>query len=186
MIAVDRPGYGGSGKGQVETSLVQQALDIAPLLDKASPGQRVLVVGHSFGGPVAARLAMDYGDKITDILILAGSIDPDQERTFWYQYLADWPVFTWMIPEDLLVCNREIRALKNELIDMEPLWKKVNQRVTFIQGEKDQLVPVENANFAKRVMTKANPLKIIRVPSMGHFLPWKKYDLVKSEIIKHF
>ena len=82
MIAVDRPGYGGSGKGQVETSLVQQALDIAPLLDKASPGQRVLVVGHSFGGPVAARLAMDYGDKITDILILAGSIDPDQERTF--------------------------------------------------------------------------------------------------------
>jgi len=184
MIAVDRPGYGGSGKGQVERSLVEQARDIAPLLDKAIPGQRVLVVGHSFGGPVACRLSMDYGDRITDILILAGSIDPDMERTAWYQYPADWPMFTWMIPTDLLVCNREIRALKDELIKMLPLWNKIDQRVTVIQGEEDRLVPPENADFAKRVMIKAKDLNIIRLPGMGHFLPWKRYELVKSQIIK--
>src|SRR5271154_2667017 len=185
MIAVDRPGYGGSGKGMVELSLVEQARDIAPLLDKGIPGQRVLLVGHSFGGPVVGRLAMDYGKKITDILILAGSIDPSQERITWYQYPADWPIFTWMIPDDLLVCNREIRALKNELTNMLPLWSEVTQRVTAIQGEKDRLVPAENADFPKRVMTKARKLGVIRLPYMGHFLPWKTYDLVKSEILKH-
>ena len=104
--------------------MVEQARDIAPLLDKAIPGQRVLLVGHSFGGPVVARLAMDYGNKVTDILILAGSIDPDMEHTEWYQYPADWPIFTWIIPSDLVVCNREIRALKNELIKMLPLGQR--------------------------------------------------------------
>lgn len=76
MIAVDRPGFGGSEAGQAEPSLEQQCQDIAPLLEQAPPGQRVLLVGHSFGGPVVCRLAMDHPDKVTDLIVLAGSIDP--------------------------------------------------------------------------------------------------------------
>lgn len=185
MISVDRPGFGGSDHGKVERSLKQQCKDISPLLDKAKPGQRVLLVGHSFGGPVAVRLAMDYGNKVTDILILAGSIDPDQECTLWYQYPADWPILSWMIPSDLVVTNREIRALKSGLIEMLPLWPKVTQRVSLIQGEKDDLVPVANADFAARVITKAESLTIIRIPNQNHFLPWNQYALVKREILRH-
>jgi len=184
MIAVDRPGYGGSNRGHVERSLVQQARDIGSLLDKVKLGQRVLLVGHSFGGAVAARLAMDYGSKITDILILAGSIDPSMERTEWYQHFAEWPIVKWLIPKDLMVCNQEILALKNELENMLPLWGKLTQRVTVIQGEKDMLVPAKNADFAKRVITNAKALEIIRIPNEGHFLPWKQYELVKSQILR--
>ena len=185
LISVDRPGFGGSGRGKVERSLKQQCKDIAPLLDKAKPGQRVLLVGHSFGGPVAARLAMDYGSKVTDILILAGSIDPDQERTLWYQYPADWPIFSWMIPSDLVVTNREIRALKSGLVEMLPLWPRVTQRVSLIQGEKDDLVPAANADFAARVIIRAESLNIIRIPNQNHFLPWNQHVLVREEILKH-
>lgn len=185
MIAVDRPGFGGSGKGKVERSVAQQCRDIAPLLDKAQPGQRVIVVGHSYGGPVAARLAMDYGSKITDVVILAGSIDPRQEETKWYQYPADWPLTAWMVPGELVVANREIMALKGELTDMLPLWAGIHQRVSVIQGENDDLVPPENADFAKKMLTNAGSLNIIRIPAMNHFLPWKQYDVVKGEIMKH-
>lgn len=185
MIAVDRPGFGGSGKGKAELSVKQQGRDVAALLAKATPGQRVILVGHSYGGPVVARLAMDYPDKVTDVVILAGSIDPAQEHTAWYQYPADWFVFSWMLPTNLVVANREIRALKGELTMMLPLWPTVRQRVSVLQGEKDDLVPPANADFAARVLTNAGSLNIIRIPNRNHFIPWTEFALVKAEIVQH-
>jgi len=185
MISVDRPGFGGSGHGVAERVLDQQCKEIAPLLDKAAPGQRIVVIGHSYGGPVAARLAMDYGNKITDLILFAGSIDPVQEHTKWFQYPADWPIFSWIVPSDLIVANREIRHLKSDLTVMLPLWPTITQRVTMIQGENDDLVPPENADFAAKVLTRAYPLDIIRIPDQNHFLPWNQFALVKSELIKH-
>ena len=185
LIAIDRPGFGGSGAGDVERSLIQQARDIAPLLDQVAPGRRVVLVGHSFGGPVIARLAMDYGSKVTDLVILAGSIDPAMEQTAWYQYPADWPVISWMLPQVLVVTNREIRALKDELAAMLPLWPRVTQRVTVMQGGQDNLVPPENADFAQKVLTRAESLNIVRIPEMNHFLPWARYEQVKSTILGH-
>ncbi len=185
LIAVDRPGFGESGRGKVERSLVKQCEGIAPLLEKAVPGQRVIVVGHSFGGPVVSRLAMDYSTKITDVVILAGSIDPEQEHTKWYQYPADWAIFSWMLPDGLVVANREIRALKPELNRMLPLWPNITQRVTVIQGEKDDLVPPENADFAERMLTRASSVRVVRIPEMNHFIPWTQYKVVKAELLKH-
>ena len=185
LIAVDRPGFGGSGAGVVERSLVQQARDIAPLLDKVAAGRRVVLVGHSFGGPVAVRLAMDYGSKVTDLVILAGSIDPAMERTAWYQYPADWPPISWMVPSVLVVTNREIRALKDELVAMLPLWPRVTQRVTVMQGGRDDLVPPENADFAQKMLTHAASMNIVRIPEMNHFLPWTRYAQVKAAILEH-
>jgi len=183
MIAVDRPGFGGSDKGKTERSVEEQCRQIAPLLAKASPGQKVLVVGHSYGGPVAVRLAMDH-KQITDLLILAGSIDPSQEQIEWYQYVAEWPLIRWIMPREISVANQEIMALKASLTEMLPLWPRITQRVTVMQGEKDRLVPPENADFAQRMLTKAHPLKIIRIPEMNHFIPWTRYQQVKAEILK--
>lgn len=185
LIAVDRPGFGGSGSGKVEPSLTQQCRDIAPLLDHAASGQRVILVGHSFGGPVVCRLAMDHPEKVTDVIVLAGSIDPGQEKTEWYQYVAEWPFIRCLLPCELIMANEEIMPLKSVLTGMLPFWKKIHQRITVIQGENDNLVSPENADFAQRMMTKAKPLKIIRLPGMNHFLPWKKYDLVKATVIEH-
>jgi pimeloyl-ACP methyl ester carboxylesterase len=67
MIAVDRPGFGASDWGHVQRSLARQCEDIAPPLDHASPGRRVILVGHSFGEPVVVRLAMDYRAKINGL-----------------------------------------------------------------------------------------------------------------------
>lgn len=185
LIAVDRPGFGKSGKGKVERSLAQQAKDLSALLDKADKNQRVVLVGHSYGGPLVARLAMDNPHKITDIIILAGSIDPALEKTKWYQYPAQWKILNWAIPTDLLVTNREILTLKSDLNAMLPLWKNIHQRVTVIQGEKDDLVPPANADFAQKELINAKPLDTIRLPNNNHFLPWNQTELVKQTVLKH-
>lgn len=172
LIAVDRPGFGGSGAGLAERSLAQQCRDLAPLLERASPGQRVVLVGHSFGGPVVCRLAMDHPAKVTDVIVLAGSIDPDQESTRWYQHLAEWGMINWLLPRELVTANREIMPLKGGLTEMLPRWSEMRQRVSVMQGEADGLVPPANADFAKRMLTGASSLKITRLPWVNHFLPW--------------
>ncbi len=185
LIAVDRPGFGGSGAGRAELSLARQCRDIAPLINRVAPGQRVILVGHSFGGPIACRLAMEHANKVTNVIVLAGSIDPAQEETKWYQYVAEYWGVRSLLPAELVTANREIRALKDGLTEMLPRWPDIRQRVTVIQGEADTLVPPANADFAQHMMTNAQPLEIIRLPGMNHFLPWKQFALVKKEILRH-
>lgn len=181
MISVDRPGF---GSGPVEPSMNKQCESIAPLLDKAAHGQRVVVLGYSYGGPMAVRLAIDHPDKVTDLFILAGSVDPELEETKWYQYVAEWPLVKRAVPAELAVANIEIRALKADLVDMLPLWKNVTQRVTVLQGDKDDLVPPANADFAERMLAGASSVNVVRIPGANHFTPWNRYELVKTELLK--
>jgi pimeloyl-ACP methyl ester carboxylesterase len=64
LVAVDRPGFGKSGYGKSVTSIEEQAAMIRPILDSNKCGKPAILIGHSLGGPVIARIAMDYPDKV--------------------------------------------------------------------------------------------------------------------------
>ncbi|MEO6459994.1 MAG: alpha/beta hydrolase, partial [Bdellovibrionota bacterium] len=98
---------------------------------------------------------------------------------------ADWWIVSWMLPPALRVTNREILPLKAELSAMLPLWPKITQNVSVVQGEVDDLVPAANADFARKQLVNAAALNVVLIPKMNHFLPWKQYSLVKEEILKH-
>lgn len=181
LISVDRPGFGESGRGAAEKSIRMQAAAIQPILARYARQKPAILVGHSFGGPVIARLAMDYPELVGGLILVAPSIDPDLEKTKWYQIPADWKAFSWMLPTDLVTTNREILPLKRELEEMLPLWSAIRVPVTLIQGEKDRLVPPANADFAKKVLLNA-PLNVIREPDLNHFIPWNRPDLILDAI----
>ncbi len=42
--------------------------------------QKTILVGHSLGGPVIARTAMDYPDLVDGLILVGGSIDPEMEK----------------------------------------------------------------------------------------------------------
>ncbi|MEP7012625.1 MAG: alpha/beta hydrolase [Acidobacteriota bacterium] len=183
IIAIDRPGFGKSGPGQLETSLARQAAMLKGVLDQAAPGEKAIVVGHSLGGPVAARLAMDAPGSVAGLVIVAGSIDPGQEKTTWYQKAARWPVVRSIVPKVLILANDEIRPLKGELQQMMPLWSGIRMPVEVIQGDDDALVPPENADFAERMLTGAS-VHVMRIPKQGHLIPWERPDLIRDAIVR--
>jgi pimeloyl-ACP methyl ester carboxylesterase len=80
LVSVDRLGFGKSGLGKVEASMQKQAQAIADVIKVAAPNSRAILVGHSLGGPVIARVAMDYSQQVRGLIIVAGSIDPDLEK----------------------------------------------------------------------------------------------------------
>lgn len=180
LVSVDRPGFGFSGYGEPETSLQKQAADIVPILQSHQGGPRILV-GHSFGGPVIARIAMDYPHLVDGLVMIAPSIDPNLEETKWYQIPADWALIRPLIPTELDVTNQEILPLKKELEKMLPLWPKITAPTVVIQGEKDGLVPPGNADFAAE---KLSQVTIVREPDLNHFIPWTAPGLIKEAIFQ--
>lgn len=182
LVAVDRPGFGGSGRGRPERSIQQQAADLKPILAE-NPSGRVILVGHSLGGPVIARMAMDFPDLVSGLVLVAPSIDPGLEKTKWFQIPADWQLLSWMVPTDLVTSNREILPLKGELEAMQELWSGIHVPVTVIQGEADDLVPPGNADFAEKMLVNA-PVEMVRIPGLNHFIPWNRPDLIQAAILR--
>lgn len=183
LVAVDRLGYGQSQPGVAHTSLQEQAAVFGPLLQQLHQQGPVILVGHSYGGPVVARMAMELGEWADGLVIVAGSISPEDETPQWYNNLASAKALQWVLPEDMRVSNLEIMPLKKELQDMLPLWESITQPVVIIHGTTDQLVPVANADFAAQVLTHADTLIINKVPKTGHLIPWKKPELIDTAIL---
>ena len=183
VIAITRPGYGKSGGGTYEPSLEKQAAAILHVLDHRSPDQPAVLFGHSYGGPVVARMAMDAPDRVASLVLAAASIAPDLEKTLWYQIPASVPPIRWFVPPDLNVCNLEILALKDELEAMMPLWQHITVPVTVIHGDQDTLVPVANADFAERMLVNA-PITMKRFDSMDHFFIWSQENLVIDSLLE--
>lgn len=184
LISVDRPGYGHSNFGQAESSLSQQAALIKPILQLNKNKVKPILVGHSLGGPLIARIAMDYPDMVGGLIMVAPSIDPALEKQEWYRPIGRVPPFCWFLPKSLYVTNEEIYFLKDELTEMLPLWKNINHAVTIIQGDKDKLVPPGNANFGQQMLVNSTNFKLVMLKNQNHFIPWNNSITIKKAIIE--
>ena len=183
LVSVDRPGFGYSGFGKPERSLKQQAACIRPIINRIQPSKTILV-GHSYGGPVVARMAADYTDVIDDIILVAPSIDPELEPATWWRHLINIPVLRWLVPRALRVCNQEILPLKKELETMMPAWENIEAKAAIYQGENDKLVPAGNADFARRMLVNSPKVEVQIIEGGNHFILWSESSQIIQKILK--
>jgi pimeloyl-ACP methyl ester carboxylesterase len=180
QIAIDRPGYGGASKAPV-SSLEMQAAPIAALLERAPEGVPRIVAGHSFGGPVVVRLAMDHPNCVEGIFVMAGFTDPALGKRPWlFRQFRKKPL-RWLVPPDLNMSNDEITPIGEELALMAPSWHKLTLPVAWIQGDKDMLVPTAHLDYALANLPKP-PAVLHRLPEENHFIPWSQRALVMSAL----
>ncbi len=184
LITTDRPGFGYSNFGKAEPSIEKQAMALKPLLLKYQKNRPIILVGHSLGGPVIARMAMDYPDLVDGLILIAASIDPDLEpNETWFRAPLATPFLSWVLPRSFRASNEELYHTKPELVKMLPLWKKITCPVIVIQGGKDFLVPAANADFARKMLVNA-PTDYVLVEKMNHFVPWSDPQLIRDAILK--
>jgi pimeloyl-ACP methyl ester carboxylesterase len=183
LISVDRPGFGASNFGYAEPSIQKQAAELKPILEKHRGQRPLILVGHSLGGPVIARMAMDYPELVDGLVFVAPSLDPDLEPREWFRAPLATPFLKWMLPRSLRASNDEIYQLKPELQKMVPMWSKVKASTIVIQGGADELVHPGNADFAKRMITNA-PVKLVLRDSMNHFVPWSDPELIREAVLE--
>jgi pimeloyl-ACP methyl ester carboxylesterase len=184
LVSTDRPGFGYSNFGMAEPSLEKQALALKPILEQFGSNRPIILVGHSLGGPLIARMAMAYPELVDGLIIVAGSIDPALEpNETWFRAPLATPFLSWILPRSFRASNEEIYQLKPELQEMLPYWKNITCPVIVIQGKKDELVPYENIHFAEKMLVNAR-LEFMINEDMNHFVPWSNPEMIREAVLK--
>lgn len=185
IVSVDRLGYGISNGGLAEPSLEIQAAALTPILNTSQAQQKPVLVGHSLGGPIVARMGMNYPNDMKSIIMLAPSIDPKMEKNEWWRQILKSGIVRAVMPPMMVSSNLELMPLKNELEEMMPLWEKIKVPCTIMHGKKDVLVPYGNVAFYKKMLVNAPQKEVVTFEKENHFIPWTQYDSVKMKIIEH-
>lgn len=182
LISVDRLGYGFSNFGQAKTSITEQANSIINILTE-NQLDKVILVGWSYGGTIAAKMVMLNPEMVKHVVLIAPAISPKDEKYFALGKLAQWQLTSWMIPKVFKVAEDEKLTHAKELKLMLPDWSKIQTPITYYHGDNDQIVPYANANFIKQEMA-SNYLNLITIKDGSHFIVFKNYDLIKTELLR--
>jgi pimeloyl-ACP methyl ester carboxylesterase len=129
--------------------------------------------------------ALKFTNEIAGILLIGGSVDPAQERTYVIQRVADWPVFSWIVPRPLRQCSRELLTLRGDLIKLQPQLSNLKVPVVMLHGTLDRQVPLANVDYLRAQLTaagKSNLFDAIVLSNYNHFIPWQHPDAVEKAI----
>lgn len=181
LVAVDRPGYGYSDFGRVETSIVRQAELLQPLVDRYKNAPYLMVVGSSYGGSVAARLAMNNPGRVNHVVFVSSALGPGLERTYPISYFADSPLIRWGVPTLLRLANDEKLAHRAALEAILPDWPKIRANITMLHGKLDELVYPTNVAFAQKQLINAR-VKQFLLPENRHDIVFNKREYM-TEIL---
>lgn len=184
MVAVDRPGYGGSGFGVPEPSIEKQSQILWPILDSVSGNKKPLImVAGSYGTSVACRMVMDHPGVADGMMLVAPSLAPGEEKVFWFTSLIEFPLIRWFIPRMFQSANAEKIHHREELEKMLPLWNKIDIPVFYLQGANDRLIYPTNAAFAKKQMINVPHLDIEFLKDRPHFFAFSDRMIIRQKII---
>ena len=186
MISVDRLGYDKSrfhNKKRAVTSIEMQAIAIEEALRLNRSRQKAVVLGSSYGGPIALQVALHHPEKFYHVFLLAPAIDPDKEKFWWFhRYIRRGPVH-WFMPRFLKTATDEKFAHVKELRKLQSLWKNLSVPATVVQGGSDKIVDPSNLEFAKKQL-QGKDAEFIYLPGAGHMLRFGQSKLIREILLK--
>ena len=180
MVALDRPGFGRSAAFGALPSLDAQAAAVAALLP--GDGRRAVLLGHSLGGAIVARVAADHPTRIAALVLLSASLDPALEVIHPLQWVGAWAPVRWLLPRAVAHANAELMALKPELEALASLLPRIAAPVFLVHGTRDDLVPLANVAYLQSRLSGACSVTTLLLEGRNHFLPWNSADLVRDAI----
>lgn len=181
FLLIDRPGYGFSSFGHPVLSVEKVAQIIKDISDiYRDKYDRVLVLGTSYGGTVAARLLMDYPGSFNSAMLVSSSLAPEEEYTYPISYFMD--KVPWLFPDFLMVANDEKLSHSEQLRAMIPKWKNISDPLFFMHSTTDDLVYPANVDFALAHLKPELPVDVFWVPNADHSMFWSDRELFLRKV----
>ena len=165
MLVVDRPGFANSEPIHCVPKIETQAEALLPIL-QTNPGQRILLVGQSYGAAIATLMAARRPDLTAGLVLLSGYFGKSGRTA---RLLIDvGQRVVGLIPRDLRHAVLEAAGQPRQL---NPVFRLLNSfpfLVTIIHGDKDDFAPIEVARAIAD--TTLAPARFIEIRGGNHFL----------------
>ena len=165
MIVADRPGFAQSEPIAAVTEIDRQADALAPLL--AGPdGQKVIVIGQSYGGPIATVLAARHPDKVKALVLMSayfGERGPTIQRLD-----ALGSMLRPALPRDMKNALAEITGQSKQLPEVRAALASLTVPIVVLHGDKDTFItPAAARRLAVAAGARA---QYMVAPGGDHFL----------------
>jgi pimeloyl-ACP methyl ester carboxylesterase len=167
MVVVDRPGYAASEPLHPVTDIRVQAEALAPIL-QARRGQKVLLVGQSYGAAIASIMADQNPGKVSGLVLLSGFFGEAGPTARWLLDLGSKALK--MIPRDLRNAVIEVNGQKPQLRHAKRALARLNIPIHMIHGDKDDFAPLEVAERLAGETVTRRPIRVVRTEGASHFL----------------
>jgi pimeloyl-ACP methyl ester carboxylesterase len=179
MVVVDRPGFGGSEPAECIVDLAVQAQALAPLLDSA-PGQRVLLVGQSYGAAIAALMAAAQPDKVGALVLLSGlfgDMGPTATRLVELGRRVHG-----VIPRDLRNAITEVLAQPPQLGTVREALRRLPAPIHILHGDEDDFAPIAAACALADDLAEHADVSFTALPNANHFLNEGPPELILAHL----
>ena len=178
IVSVDRPGHGRtSSSPSAYASLPTQSKILGALLEKYGH-RKVVLVGHSYGGSVALRMALDYPDSIHGLLLISSPLSSFHSKHRSWRYAVRFPLISWLVPRGLFTTNEEMISLSGDLLEIERLYEQILMPIYVLHGSRDILVSVKEVIYFEKMFSMKD-LHVRVLDGVNHFIPWTH----KSEVL---
>jgi pimeloyl-ACP methyl ester carboxylesterase len=184
MLAPDRLGYGHSDQGFSVPSIAAQSEVIAEMIRKEKQGRKVILMGRSFGSPIASYIAATYPECADALVLVSSAADPQAEKYFKAGKLADpGCLLHGCVPTAMRVANDEKHIHAAELKKILYIWQHIRQPVEILQATDDQIVYYRNAVFLDSALVNA-PHHLIKIKQGGHLITYQHPELVRETLLR--
>jgi pimeloyl-ACP methyl ester carboxylesterase len=167
MIVVDRPGYAGSEPALPVTDIRVQAQALAPLLE-AARGQKVMLVGQSYGAAIASLMAEANPGKVESLVLLSGFFGETGPTSRWLLDVGAKAL--QFIPRDLRHAVVEASGQRPQLAHAKQALSRLTIPIHMIHGDKDDFAPIEVAERLAAETVTLRPIRFMRTAGANHFL----------------
>jgi pimeloyl-ACP methyl ester carboxylesterase len=167
MIVVDRPGFAGSEPASCVPDIRQQARALAPLLERA-PGQKILLVGQSYGAAIATLMAEAQPRSVASVALLSSYLGEPGPTARWL--VKAGLKFLNVIPRDLRHATVEVDGHATQMDHMRRALMRLRVPVHLIHGDQDDFAPIEVARRLAAETRMWRPVRFHAIAGGNHFL----------------
>jgi pimeloyl-ACP methyl ester carboxylesterase len=167
IIVVDRPGFAGSEPAECVPEIAVQARALAPLL-KAARGQKILLVGQSYGASVATLMAAAEPRRVNSLALISSYFGEPGPTARWL--VATGSKVLGVIPRDLRNAVLEVSGHGAQMPKVREALLSVRAPIHLIHGDQDDFAPIDTARRVANEMATRVPIRFTSVPGANHFL----------------
>lgn len=185
VVAFDARGHGLSDKPESTYTMAELQRDLKALIDQLNLPPRFVLVGHSFGGAVAAEYAAAHPHRL-EALVLIGTAG-EYKLNDWLRRALNLPA-SWLKALEPIVRTRVstppfvIKNLFEHTLDVWKGWSlfgEIRTPTLVIMGHHDDLFP--QADFDQVAARIPHALKI-EIPVSAHMVMIERADAVNRAI----